>query len=200
MLLADNIPDKARTSYLALKAVIKTHINRVFDGNGYAHKIPSYALKTILFFEVEKSEEIYWTQVDAEEKFFWTLFNSLHQKITDRKCPHYWIEALDLFSDMVDEDFAFIEGKLTMIEKQPVKYIASEWLEWNRYIRKNCCTSCINQGYEERYVIRHDAEPLKICFSCPCGYGGVGNERDNADLLERGRWNIPYDDQAIQVY
>ena len=64
MLLADNIPEQARTSYLALKAVVKTHINREYDDEGYPHKIPSYALKTILFFEVENLKEDYWTEED----------------------------------------------------------------------------------------------------------------------------------------
>ena len=64
MLLAYNIPEQARTSYLALKAVVKTHINREYDDEGYRHKIPSYALKTILFFEVENLKEDYWTEED----------------------------------------------------------------------------------------------------------------------------------------
>ena len=110
MLLADNIPEKARTSYLALKAVVKTHINRVLDDKGYAHKIPSYALKTILFFEVERIEENFWPQNNVEEEFFWALFKSLRQKIAEKKCPHYWIEALDLFADMKDEDFALLNS------------------------------------------------------------------------------------------
>ena len=200
MLLADNIPEKARTSYLALKAVVKTHINRVFDGNGYAHKIPSYALKTILFFEMEKIEESYWTREDIEEEFFWTLFNSLHQRVSEKRCPHYWIESLDLFSDMENEDFLFIEGKLKKIEEQPVKHIASEWLEWNRYMRKNCCESCIEQAHEERYVINNDVEPLKICCCpIPCDYDNDVDGQSSTDL-EDGRWKIPYDDQAVQVY
>ena len=201
MLLADNIPEKARTSYLALKAVVKTHINRVLDDKGYAHKIPSYALKTILFFEVERIEENFWPQNNVEEEFFWALFKSLRQKIAEKKCPHYWIEALDLFADMKDEDFAFMEDKLKKIEEQPVKYIASEWLEWNRYMRKNCCASCINQAYEERYVINEELKPLKVCCcSIPCSYDGNADRRNNADLEANGVWNISYDEQAIQVY
>ena len=200
MLLADNIPEKARTSYLALKAVIKTHINRVFDDNGYAHKIPSYALKTILFFEVEKYNWNTSKSNNIEEDFFWILFESLREKVAARRCPHYWIETLDLFADMKDKDFAFMKDKLEKIKNQPVRYLASEWLEWNRYMRKSCCTSCVEQAHEERYVINNDMEPLKICC-CPisCDYDNVADARNSTDL-EDGRWNIPYDERAIQVY
>ena len=212
MLLADNIPEKARTSYLALKAVIKTHINRVFDDNGYAHKIPSYALKTILFFEVENYSGD-WNASNnnnMEVEFFWILFKALRQKVYAKRCPHYWIQALDLFTDMKDEDFAFMEEKLKKIEEQPVKYIASEWLEWNRYMRKNCCVSCINPGEERRQVVGDDVEPIKICC-CPCVFvddssstlvrvnDGV-NETAYVIANEETKWNIDYNDVAIEVY
>ena len=163
MILADNIPEKALASYLALKAVIKTHINRAFDVFGYAHKIPSYALKTILFFEVEKLEESYWEQIDVEEEFFWALFKALRQNVKAKKCPHYWIETMNLFADMKDEDFRFMETKLKEINEQPVKYIASEWIEWNRYMQKNCCESCVNPGQQKRRVYGEDFGPV------PCG-------------------------------
>ena len=202
MMLADNIPEKARASYLALKAVIKTHINRAFDVFGYAHKIPSYALKTILFFEVEKLEESYWEQNDVEEEFFWTLFRSLRQNIATQKCPHYWIETLDLFADMTDKDYSFIEAKLEKIKGQPVKYIASEWIEWNRYMRKNCCASCINPAHEEVFVVNNDVEPIKICCCpCPCDYNNDHERRDGSGSgTGNNGWNIEYNDAVIQVY
>ena len=200
MLLADDIPEKARTSYLALKAVIKTHINRTFDDTGYAHKIPSYALKTILFFEVEKLEESYWTsKEEVEEEFFWVLFESLRQKVTTKKCPHYWIETLNLFADMKDEDFAFMIAKLDEIEAQPVKYIASEWLEWNRYMQKGCCASCVHPGDNKRHVYGQDFEPIPCCCGCPI----VINQKvktGSEEPEEKQRLNIKYDEVAIQVY
>ena len=212
MLLAENIPEKARTSYLALKAVVKTHINRVFDDKGYAHKIPSYALKTILFFEVERYEGKWSADNNSnlEVEFFWILFKSLRQKVAAHRCPHYWIEALDLFADMKDEDFTFMEEKLKKIKEQPVKYIASEWLEWNRYMRKNCCASCINQAEERRQVVGDDVEPMKICC-CPCVFVDGSEDKSkmqydqftNLDTNENSfetKWKIDYNDVAIEVY
>ena len=194
MLLADNIPEKARTSYLALKAVVKTHINRVFDDKGYAHKIPSYALKTILFFEVEKIEESFWEKADAEEEFFWILFNRLQQCLEKQMCAHYWIEVLNLFADMKDEDFQFMEKKLKEVELKPVQYIASEWLEWNRYMQKHCCASCVNPGKHKRHVYGEDFEPV-TCGWCSCSYCTIPPAKTDPKYEQ-----IKYDEVAIQVY
>ena len=90
--LSDHVPKAARTSYLAFKAVIKTHINRVFDANGLSHKIPSYALKTILFYEMENLPANF-NAKDMEERLFWLLFDSLEQKIRCKKCPHFCING-----------------------------------------------------------------------------------------------------------
>ena len=70
MLLADNVPEAARTCYLALKATIKTHINNELDERGYEHKFASYWLKTILFYEVEKKNVEYWEILNVETEFF----------------------------------------------------------------------------------------------------------------------------------
>ena len=219
MILADNIPEKARTSYLAVKAVIKTHINKDFDDNGYAHKIPSYVLKTILFFEVEIRDEKYWESSDDNDvavDFFWVLLNSLRQKIGWKKCPHYWIETMNLFADMEDGDFEFMEAKLKEVYDKPVKYIASEWLEWNRYMRKTFAPSYINRAYERRTVFGDAMEPVEFCCCAPrvipaaeesieVGEGGgiAANRGENSNGSAHAKaeqWRIEYDDVSIEVY
>ena len=191
MLLADNIPEKARGSYLALKAVIKTHINKVYDDKGYPHNIASYALKTILFYEVERLEESYWNQDGGiYEKFFWVLFNSLHKKVEENYCPHYWIETLNLFDEMVEEDFTFLKDRLAKIKAEPIKYMTSEWLEWNRYMRQNCCDLCFHPGQKKREVYGEDFEPL-FC-RCNCS---LKQKRDDQVYQK-----VSYDDVAVQVY
>ena len=194
MLLADNIPEQARTSYLALKAVVKTHINREYDDEGYPHKIPSYALKTILFFEVENLKEDYWTEEDVEHKFFWVLFQSLKEKVETKKCQHYWIETLDLFADMKDKDLEFMKEKLMKIEEQPVQHLTSEWLEWNRYIQMECPTSCIQPGINERYVHGRDFKPF---CDVPCCIMNPFIARKRKENEETG---IKYNQVAIEVY
>ena len=156
-----------------------------------------------MFFEVEKLEESYWEQNDVEEEFFWTLFRSLRQNIATQKCPHYWIKTLNLFADMNGKDYAFIEAKLEKIKEQPVEYIASEWIEWNRHMRKNCCTSCINPAHEEVFVVNNDVEPIKICC-CPCIWADDDNDHirryGSGFATDDNKWNIEYNDVVIQVY
>ena len=77
MLLADNIPEAARTCYLALKATIKAHINNELDDKGYEHKFTSYWLKSILFFEVEKRKVEYWDESNVEAEFFHIILQAV---------------------------------------------------------------------------------------------------------------------------
>ena len=191
MVLSDHVPQAARTSYLAFKAVIKTHINRVFDAKGLSHKIPSYALKTILFYELENLSVDFNTK-GIEEKFFWILFESLQQKIESKKCPHFWIKSLDLFSDMKGTDFEFMKDRLIRIKERPIEYIASEWLEWNRYMRQHCCASCIEPYKLKRKVVGDDFEPLPCC----CSVSLVNRKKEK----DEGETKIVYDDVAIEVY
>ena len=194
MLLADHVPETARTSYMAFKAVIKTHINRsrkrFIDDDGVSYEkprkpIPSYVLKTILLYELENSGR---PGEGTEEVFFWSLFNSLKAKVESRHCPHYWIEA-NLFGEMNDTDFAYFKNRLKEIENNPAKHIASNWLEWNRYVSTKCCASCFEQAYEKRYVVNVDDErPTSK------GFLEVFNER--IDKIE----NDNYKDMAIDIY
>ncbi|XP_066922483.1 cyclic GMP-AMP synthase-like receptor 1 [Clytia hemisphaerica] len=191
MVLSDHVPQAIRTSYLAFKAVIKTHINRVFDAEGLPHKIPSYALKTILFYELENMP-VNFNAKEIEEKFFWILFESLQQKIDSKKCPHYWIKSLDLFSDIKEIDFEFMKDRLNRIKQRPIEYIASEWLEWNRYMRQHCCASCIEPYKLKRKVVGDDFKPLPCCC-----FVTLNMKRDKDDEEEV---KIVYDDVAIEVY
>ena len=133
MLLADNIPEAARTCYLALKATIKSHINNDLDDDGKEHKFTSYWLKTLLFYEIERKEPTFWDNGIVEEELFNTLLDAVIYSVQAKYCPHFWIEGVNLMIDAKEDDFRFWEVKLQEIKTNPVKYIASEWLEWNRY-------------------------------------------------------------------
>jgi len=182
MLLADNIPPKARACYLAFKATIKTHINCSADAYGKQHKIQSYALKTILFYEIEKHPAEYWEEDDVKTTFFLALLASLREKVVYRFCPHYWIYMQNLFVEMDENDSDFIILQLDRIAKEPEKFIADEWLEWNRMIRENCCPSCVDVGFNEvrvepRQPINDNdsnacSVPIHKCVCC-CPYSGA---------------------------
>ena len=79
----------------------------------------------------------------------------LDKCVQERHCPHYWVDSLNLFSELEEKDFAYFDMKLEKIKARPVDHIASEWLEWNRY----ACSSFF------------DGNPFIIIFSsftmCP---------------------------------
>lgn len=199
MCLADNIPEQARASYLAFKGTIKTHINLAVDKDGMYHKIASYALKTTLYFEVESRPNDYWVRENVREEFFWVLYDSLVAKVRARKCPHYWIESLDLFTDMREVDLQFIEEQLQKVQGDPVRYIASEWLEWNRYVRMNCCKSCVDRGYEYR-VVENMEKDKSTCCRCFESYTVPISNETKVDGRWFGRNEIEHDPVALEVY
>ena len=173
MLLADNIPPIARPCYLAFKATIKTHVNCAVDHLGNQHKIVSYALKTIFFFEIEKCPADFWEAPDVKDRFFHGLLASLREKVFYRWCPYFWIEKQNLFAELGEADRDFIIPILDKIKGDPKKFVANEWLEWNRMIRENCCASCIDEGYQALRVEAREeigdslcSVPVRKCVSC----------------------------------
>ena len=64
--LSDHIPKDARTAFLALKVLNKRHLNMK------GHSTKSYALKSILFFCLDKHKSDYWESETASvvEDFF----------------------------------------------------------------------------------------------------------------------------------
>lgn len=100
---------------------------------------------------------------------------------------------MDLFVDMKDDDFRFMKEKLRKIEDQPVQYLSSEWLEWNRYIQMECPTSCVYPGTNERYVYGREFKP---CCDLPCCImNPLINKRK-----ENEQTKIKYNQVAIEVY
>ena len=201
LLLADNVDQQARACYMALKATVKAHVNRKVDDSGHYHKIQSYALKTIFFYEVEKKPITYWA-TDVKEEFFNILFNSLCEKIDQRYCQHYWIKSINLFSEMDDKDVKSISECLKVIEADQLKHVASEWIEWHRFVRRNCY-SCIEKGFTTFKVEGNGSR-----YSCCCaiqvksmfGYNDDNNidnnddnNIDNDDDNSKHKYNLPFE-------
>lgn len=192
MLLSDYLPKAARKAYLAFKATVKQRINNKVDSKGEFHEVPSYVLKTILYRLVEKHPEEYWTSwIDISEMFFKELFSTLILCMKQKCCPHYWIPNINLLQDMNPEDFEFIQNKLDVISCDYVKFVADEWLEYQRWIRTNCCNGCVSEKVEEKSpdnVSRHTCCSIDLgivewnpesCFNC----GG-----------------LPYEPTVLEVY
>ena len=79
IILSDNLPDNARTVFLAFKGTIKKVVNYIHDKKGKFHRIPSYVLKTILLWEIETKPESYWNEADILENFFFGVTGQLEK-------------------------------------------------------------------------------------------------------------------------
>ena len=107
-------------------------VNYVSDKSKKFHEIPTYLLKTILFFQVEMKENWYWEQEFVLEIFFRDLLEKLMECIEARNCPMYWNPSINLLADMTKEDIAFIKKRLDIISANIVSAMADDWLELQR--------------------------------------------------------------------
>lgn len=184
IILSDNIPENARITFLAFKATIKKMVNYVSDKSKKFHEIPTYLLKTILFFQVEMKENWYWEQEFVLEIFFRDLLEKLMECIEARNCPMYWNPSINLLADMTKEDIAFIKKRLDIISANIVSAMADDWLELQRCVRLNCCGCCIvprsKTNVVEPDIKRHNL--IKI----PCQYNNkscCGKMKFDEDMI-----------------
>jgi len=180
LLMSDELPPPARTVYIALKAMIKFHINHKPDNWGNFHEIPSYVLKTLLFRTVETKPVEFWRSSDVLEVFFLDLFQSLIQVITIQDCLMYWNPEINLLSDLDDSAFTWIRGKLeTMSMGGLHHFLLDDWIEMQRCIRLNGCRSCIGEDLSivqiEKDMIPCSCQRKVSCndYDSCCSFGGM---------------------------
>ena len=61
----------------------------------------------------------------------------------------------------------------------------------NRYMRMNCCASCVNHGYNRKIVLRQNPRPACVCC---CQQGLTDTPAVGAD------WNITFDEVVMENY
>lgn len=168
--LSDSIPPDARTAFLAFKALNKRYLNK------RGHKTKSYALKSILFSQVEAKRPEYWEREDkiVIEEFFLDLMRILKEGYRTKNIPNYWIPELNLIDYLTAYD---CQRKFKMCEdilENPKKYVADNWLEYVRCLRLNCCY-CGDTGYKRRLFQSGEVADEKIrtpdaWCTCNCDY------------------------------
>ena len=88
--LSKLVPDTARKCFLALKIILKDHLQPVVP------EISSYHMKTIFFNALEKVPVGFWVDANIEECFL-TLLVELHDALLSVNCPHHWFSFVNLF-------------------------------------------------------------------------------------------------------
>ena len=182
IILSDNLPDNARTVFLAFKGTIKKVVNYIHDKKGKFHRIPSYVLKTILLWEIETKPESYWNEADILENFFLELLASLRKCFNERVCQMYWNPHVSLLQGMENDDFIFVSDRLQYIRENLLEAIADDWLELERCVRLNCCKCCLHLNYQvnlfEKDLQRHNLWLMPCDYREYNMYGGMPNDED----------------------
>ena len=137
MFLAAIIPREARSAYIALKAV-----NKKYFSHHIIKPLPSYAMKCLLLQMMEETEASYWELHHNAVDIFIKMLDILHQHLTNKVFPHYWIPSINLFKDLDNTTLDLICHKVVEVRHNPQKYVADNWLELTRCLRLKCCSFC----------------------------------------------------------
>ncbi|KAK3697576.1 hypothetical protein QZH41_003442 [Actinostola sp. cb2023] len=91
--LSKLVSNTARKCFLALKVILKDHLQPVVP------ELSSYHAKTIFLNTLEKKPENFWVEEDIEECFH-TLLKELHDALESKTCQHHWLIGVNLFDSI----------------------------------------------------------------------------------------------------
>ena len=103
--LSKLVPDTARKCFLALKIILKDHLQPVVP------MINSYHIKTIFLNTLEKVPVGFWVDSNIEECFL-TLLAELRDALLSMNCRHHWFSSINMFDMFAKNPFCYcIETK-----------------------------------------------------------------------------------------
>ena len=113
--LSKLVPETARKCFLAMKIILKDHLQPVVP------EIGSYHIKTIFLNSLEKFPVGFWVEENIEECLL-TLLTELHDSFVFIKCSHYWFSSVNLFG-INGEKLQILAKKIERIMKDPAPFI-----------------------------------------------------------------------------
>ena len=116
--LSKLVPETARKCFLALKIMLKDHLQPVVP------ELSSYHIKTIFFNTLEKVPVGFWVDANIEECFL-TLLVELRDALLSTNCPHHWFSFINLFH-IKTNDMQRLAKKVERIMKDPVPFIIDD--------------------------------------------------------------------------
>ena len=109
------VPETARKCFLAMKIILKDHLQPVVP------EIDSYHIKTVFLNTLEKFPVGFWVEENIEECFL-TLLTELRESLLSMKCSHYWFSFLNLFG-IDGKELQILARKIERIMKDPAPFI-----------------------------------------------------------------------------
>ena len=71
--------------------------------------------------------------------FYRKMLHELELDLQQEKCQNYWIPQINLFENLTKNELVSKRALVASIVRNPKKYVADEWLEYSRCVRKQCC-------------------------------------------------------------
>ena len=109
------VPETARKCFLAMKIILKDHLQPV------VHEIGSYHIKTIFLNSLEKFPVGFWVENNIEECLL-TLLTELRESFVSMKCSHHWFSFVNLF-EIDEKKLQILARKIERIMKDPAPFI-----------------------------------------------------------------------------
>lgn len=94
------------------------------------------------------------------------MLKELELNLQKEKCPNFWITDINLFEGLTSNDLISKRALVAAIIRNPKKYVADEWLEYSRCVRKQCCY-CGNIMYMYAMQLAETVTG-KWCEGCIC--------------------------------
>eukprot|EP00111_Clytia_hemisphaerica_P016766 TCONS_00049728-protein len=99
----------ARKCFIALKIIGKDFLKQC------CKNFKSYHMKTIFMYTLENTDPARWNDNHIETLFDMCL-NDVINAVKIKNCPHFWIQDVNLFDNLTNEDFSKLENILMKIK------------------------------------------------------------------------------------
>ena len=158
--LSKLVPDTARKCFLALKIILKDHLQPVEP------RLTSYHIKTIFLNILEKKPVGFWAEENIEECFL-VLLAELRDALKSRNCPHHWFSSVNLFKSEVSliclktMHWLPLVKKVEIILRDPASFIFDDGC----CCLSPCCCPVPHQIFTRRTGDQLSTDYMEIPFS-----------------------------------
>ena len=132
-------------------------------------------MKCVLFQMMEETEAEFWEHSFDPVDVFIKMLDILHQHLSNRVIPHYWIPSINLVKDLDNLTLDKLCHKVNTVRNKPQAFVADNWLELTRCLRLKCCSCCAFGKSASLYKgvvsnIRFVKSSTCPCCLVPCSY------------------------------
>ena len=106
----------ARKCFLGLKIIAKRYLQPM------CKEFKSYHIKTILYYTLEKTPLSFWREENIK-RCFQRLLDELLHTLYKKRCPHFWISDINLYSGIKKSSLKTLHRKVLKMRGNPASYV-----------------------------------------------------------------------------